>query len=131
MPTNSTILTAFNSLLANAALGYPIAWQGVDFNPPGIGMWLEASFFPNEGRQSGLSNAAQLTPEGIYQVTCYSRPGVGGVVPLQAVADAVRAAFPKGQVISGPVRVTRTPYDMQFTQDDDRIAIAVTVPYLG
>ena len=128
--TNNDILNAFNAILHSANLGYPIGWPGVNFTPPETGAWLEVAFFPNTGRQNGLANGAQLTPEGMYQVTCYMRPG-NGVGALQAAADAVRATFPKGRIITGSVRVTRTPYDMQFEQGSDRIAIAVTIPYLG
>ena len=128
--TNSDILNACNAILSAANLGYPIAWPGVDFTPPAKGEWLEVAFFPNTGRQNGLGNDAQLTPEGMYQVTCYTRPG-SGVGSLQTAADAVRATFPKGRIMTGSVRVTRTPYDIQFDQGSDRIAIAVTIPYLG
>ena len=127
---NSEILNACNAILHSANLGYPIGWPGVNFTPPATGAWLEVAFFPNTGRQNGLANSAQLTPEGNYQVTCYMRPGEG-VGPIQAAADAVRATFPKGRIITGSVRVTRTPYDMQFEQGSDRVAIAVTIPYLG
>ena len=131
METNSDILDAFNTILSDANLGYPIGWPGVNFTPPATGAWLEVAFFPNTGRQNGLANSAQLTPEGMYQVSCYMRKGKVGVYLLQQLADAVRATFPKGRIITGSVRVTRTPYDMQFEQGSDRIAIAVTIPYLG
>ena len=128
--TNSDILNAFNAILSAANLGYPIAWPGVKFTPPATGVWLEVAFFPNTGRQDGLANSAQLTPEGMYQVSCYMRPG-SGIDPIEKAASAIRATFPKGRVITGSVRVTRTPYDMSLSQDGDRMAIAVTIPYLG
>ena len=128
--TNNDILDAFNAILSAANLGYPIGWPAVNFTPPETGAWLEVAFFPNTGRQDGLANSAKLTPEGMYQVTCYMRPGAG-VGQIQSEADAVRATFPKGRIITGSVRVTRTPYDMQIEQGSDRIAIAVTIPYLG
>ena len=128
--TNSDILNAFNAILSAANLGYQIAWPGVKFTPPATGVWLEVVFFPNTGRQDGLANSAQLTPEGMYQVACYMRPG-GGIDPIEKAASAIRATFPKGRIITGSVRVTRTPYDMSLSQDGDRMAIVVTVPYLG
>lgn len=130
MTTNNQIKQALFSLLQSANLGHPIAWPGCNFEPPGSGEWLEVSFFPNEGIDNGLSYSDGVTPQGIFQVECVTRPG-RGTVKLGAVADQVRGAFLKGQTITGMVRVIRTPYDMELDPRDDRMSIVVTIEYSG
>ncbi len=132
MTPNSTIYTAFCTALEAAALGYSIAYPGLDFTPPDGAHWLEVNYLPNEGIQDGLSNSATTIEQGIFQVNAMGRKGAGagrGVISTQSVAEELQAAFPRGTLISGLVRVSRTPYQMSPIQQDDKIVVPVTIPY--
>lgn len=105
-----------------------IAWPGCKFTPPGIGQWLEVLFFPNAPLDNGLRYSDKAVSRGILQVTAMARSG-GGSLKLADLVSRIHAAFPKGKTITGPARVVRHPYDMEFEADGDRAGIAVTVEY--
>mgnify|MGYP006172880597 CR=1 FL=1 len=128
---NNTILTALNTILLNADLGYAIAWPGLDFTPPANDFWLEINYLPNAGIQAGLSNNATTIEQGIYQVTACGRPGVGagkGLINTQFVATQVQDLFQKGLLISGLIRISRS-YQMSHDIEGDKIMVPVTVEY--
>ena len=126
-PSNSTIQTALNDILIAAGLSYPISWPGINFTPPTSGAWLEVTFLPNRGVDDRLANDGHVSPQGIYQIVCVSRPQ--SELQLRTVAEQVMAAFPKGTPISGNVRVGRHPYTGTLQTEDDRMSIAVTIEY--
>jgi hypothetical protein len=126
-PSNSTIQTALNDILIAASLGYDIAWPGLPFTPPTSGAWLEVTFLPNRGVDDRLANDGHVSPQGIYQIVCVSRPQ--SELKLRSVAEQVMAAFPKGTPISGNVRVGSHPYTGTLRSDADRMSIAVTIEY--
>ena len=126
-PDNAAIFDALNQALQGAGLGYPIAWPGVNFTPPPTGPWLEVSFFPNTPLDPTLSGAGTI-PRGLYQVAACVRPGAG-VGPAHALAAQVLGAFPRMTGISGLVRIYRAPYQSAPLIEDNRIAVAVTIPY--
>jgi hypothetical protein len=126
-PSNSTIQTALNDILIAASLGYDIAWLGLPFTPPTSGAWLEVTFLPNRGVDDRLANDGHVSPQGIYQIVCVSRPQ--SELKLRAVAEQVMAAFPKGTPISGNVRVGSHPYTGTLRSEADRMSIAVTIEY--
>jgi len=128
MIDNNQIQTALFDMLDSAALGYPIAWPGVDFTPPDSGLWLEVSFFPNEPMQDGIGDGASAAPRGNFQIAAADRPGAG-VVNVTDLATTVAGIYPKGTVIVDPVRVRLTPYQLQLVKMDDRLMIPVTIPY--
>lgn len=132
MTPNSTIYTSFCTALEAANLGYAIAYPGLDFTPPTGAFWLEVNYLPNDGIQDGLSNNSTTIEQGIFQVNAMGRKGSGagrGMIPTQRVAEELQAAFPKGTLISGLVRVSRTPYQMSPIQEGDKIMVPVTIPY--
>jgi len=129
-PTNNQIYMAAITLLNNAALGYPISWPGFNFTPPSSGVWLEVSFFPNEGIDNGLAYSDTVVPRGIFQVACVDRPG-RGTASIHAAADQIRALYAKGTSLIGSVRVIREPYDMELETEDDRLMVVVSVEYSG
>lgn len=129
-PTNNEIYMAGITLLNNAALGYSVSYPGYTFTPPATGVWLEVEFFPNEGLDNGLRYADTVVPRGIFQVSCANRPG-SGLDAIHAAADQIRALYAKGTTLSGQVRVTREPYDMELQTEDDRLMVVVTVEYSG
>lgn len=130
MITNTAILEAFLTAVSGAALGYPIGWPGLTFNPPATGIWLEVSHMPNEGVQDGVSNDADVVPQGMFQIIAATRPG-SGALGITGVADTIVAAFPKGTVLADPVRITRAPYQSPRVDEEDRIYIPVTIQYSG
>ena len=129
-PTNAQIQKALFDLLIAANLGYPTSWPGLDFTAPASGVWLEVSFFPNEGIDDGLGYDSTTIPQGIFQVTAATRPG-DGVFPVTNAAQEVQAVFSKGTTISTPVRVQRSPYQMDPIFEGDRMMIPVTITYSG
>lgn len=129
-PTNNQIYMAAITLLNNAALGYPISWPGFNFTPPSSGVWLEVSFFPNEGIDNGLAYTDGVVPRGIFQVACVNRPGAG-LDAIHAAADEIRALYAKGAALVDRVRVVREPYDMELETEDDRLMVVVSIEYSG
>lgn len=129
-PTNNEIYTALITLLNDAALGYPTAYPGYNFTPPDSGVWLEVMFMPNRGIAYDTGNTEEVTPQGLFQVTVYDRPG-NGVDGLDTAAEAVKAVFPKGTAIAGTVRVNEPPYFLSLDSEGDKMMKVVTVPYSG
>lgn len=128
MINNRDIQIALFDILANSALGIPIAWPGTNFTPPSSGQWLEVSFFPNEPTENGIPDSSSVMPRGNFQVAVVDRPGAG-VVAMTKTANDIQALYARGTVLVDPVRIQRTPYQMQLIKEDDRMMIPVTVPY--
>ncbi|HEY7885572.1 MAG TPA: phage tail terminator-like protein [Cellvibrionaceae bacterium] len=139
--TNNQIFTGFADKLNTAALGYPIAWPGgvgqnaagvydPNFSAPATGFWLEVNHFPNRGRDEGLAYDSSYVPEGIIQVYVCDRPGEG-IIPANAIVDQLLAVFPKGETLSGSVRISRKPYPTERMDMDDRFMIPVVFEYIG
>ena len=60
----------------------------------------------------------------------FARPG-DGIIGMNAIADDVKALYPKNATITGLVRVKRNPYSMQIEGEPDRMMVMVTIPYSG
>ena len=129
-PTNTAIATALFQQLDAAALGYPVAWPGIDFTPPASGIWLEPMVMPNTGIDNGLAPTDGTVPQGLFQVSVFDRPG-RGILAVNRAADAVKAAFVKNATITGLVRVQRNPWSFEIEPDGDRLSVIVTIPYTG
>ena len=129
-PTNTQIATALFSQLAAASLGYPVAWPGTDFTPPASGIWIEPMVMPNTGIDNGLAATDETTPQGLFQVSVFDRPG-RGILAVNRAADDVKAAFLKNATITGLVRVQRNPWSFEIQPDGDRLSVIVTIPYSG
>lgn len=127
-PTNNEIYTALITILNGAALGYPVAYPGFNFTPPSTGVWLEVSFFPNQGISNGIANSDSVVPQGIFQVACVARPGAG-ISDIHAAAESVGALYGKGIALASKVRVSRNPYSMEITSESDRLMTVVSVEY--
>lgn len=127
MTTNAEIAEAFFTVVDGAALGYPIAYPSITFDPPDIGNWLELSFMPNTGIDQGIESPSVIK-QGILQVNVGGKPN-GGLIPLQLISDTVAALFPKNSVLSGIVRISRTPYTTDIIQLDDRQLLPITIMY--
>jgi len=129
-PTNTAIATALFQQLDAAALGYPVAWPGIDFTPPSSGVWLEPMVMPNTGIDNGLAPTDGTVPQGLFQVSVFDRPG-RGILAVNRAADAVKAAFVKNATITGLVRVQRNPWSFEIEPNGDRLSVIVTIPYTG
>ena len=129
-PTNRQIAQALFSTLQAGAPGYPIGWPGLEFTAPTTGPWLEVQFMPNQGIDNGLAPTDVTVPQGIFQVNVFARPG-DGIIGMNAIADDVKALYPKNATITGLVRVQRRPYSMEIEGDPDRMMVMVTIPYSG
>ena len=129
-PTNTAIAAALFQQLDAAALGYPVAWPGIDFTPPSSGIWLEPMVMPNTGIDNGLAPTDGTVPQGLFQVSVFDRPG-RGILAVNRAADAVKAAFVKNATITGLVRVQRNPWSFEIEPNGDRLSVIVTIPYSG
>lgn len=127
MTTNAQIAEAFFTTVNDAALGYPIAYPSITFDPPDSGNWLELSFMPNTGIDQGIASPTVLK-QGLLQVNVGGRPN-SGLIPMQAISDTVAALFAKNSVLSGLVRISRTPYTTDIISLDDRQLLPITIEY--
>ena len=127
--TNREIETAFNATLHSAGLGYAIGWHGVKFDPPDNGVWLEPRHLPNSDTVAGYGLSASVLKTGIYSITVYGRSGAG-LTDLHVAAEAVKDVFPRGLLLAGGVRVTRT-YIGSADAYEDKVYQTVTVEYSG
>lgn len=129
-PANNAIYMAAITILQNGLPVAPIIYPGFPADPPSTGQWVEVSFFPNEGIDNGLSYDSTVIPQGIFQVECFDRPGKG-LAAVHALADQVKALYPKGTLLTGSVRVIRSPYEMDLDTEPDRLSMVVSVEYSG
>jgi hypothetical protein len=107
----------------------PVAWPGVDLDPPEEGVWLDALNFPNQPRDLAWGDDSCHDTFGFFQVRVFFRPGVGQVVP-STIADLLIAFFPKGLAL-GPVRVRQRPWQSPLVTMPDKLYIPVTIPWRG
>ena len=127
---NETIYTALITILNDAALSYPIAYPGFDFNPPTGEAWLEVDFMPDQGIDEGLNNTAFIVKQGLFQITAYDRPN-NGIARLQQVTQQIKDLYTRGTILVDHVRITPAPYDMGVMRMDDKLMSVVTIAYSG
>lgn len=123
-------LESFCDSLRDAGLGVPIAWPGVELNPPASGLWLLVRHFPNETEDLAWDNDGAILVRGFFQVEVNYRHGLQGIFPASRLADTIIQTFGKGVPISD-VFVEKTPWQSPEVVEDDRNFIPVTVPYYG
>lgn len=124
--TNADIQAAIYERIAT--LNKPTAYPGVNFTPPANGEWLEVIFQPNKPVQQGLSNDSYAAKRGLFTVMVCGRPG-NGVFALETLTQQVVEAFPKGFIIGGMIRVSRTPYALSMQPEGGAMRIPVTIEY--
>lgn len=134
MSTN--ILTAFLDRLSALVLSpvLPVIYPGIPDSPPSSGMWIEASYFPQQPEDLVWDNDSQLRITGHFLVAVYFRPGTGpsqsSLVSASRVADEVIAHFRKGQPL-GPVRVLKSAWQNPAVNKKGKSSVPVVVPYMG
>lgn len=124
---NSDITKAFFDLIIAANLGIPVSFEGIKFEQPASGQWLELSILPNDGIDQSLAGNNVLA-QGIFQVNVCDRPNTG-LIPLQQLSETVAALFNKNTLVSGLVRVARKPYTSSALSLDDKLVIPLTIEY--
>ncbi len=129
--TNNDIKNALYTILSNAALGYPIAWQGTKFTPPATGLWLETAYAPNQPLDNSLEYTSGSLPRGIWQVAVCGRPTPNGTFPLDAVADQIAAKFKKGTTVYQTVRITKVPRTIPVDTQDSHMMMLVSCEFSG
>jgi len=107
----------------------PVAYEGVDFEPPEDGLWLEPKIFPNEPISIVWDNNDRQVDYGFFQVLVYYRPNKGSIEAAE-MADKIAQAFKKGTIVSS-VTVEKTPHTTAIVADDDKLFIPVTIHYRG
>lgn len=131
MSVTTEILEAFLARLKEYCVfpSVPVAWPGIDFNPPDTGMWLEARLFPNEPRDLAWQDDSRHEDRGFFQIRIFYRPGAGQLKPSQ-LADDLIAYFPKGLSL-GPVCVKKRGWQSPAVTDEDKLFIPVTISWMG
>lgn len=143
---------AMMKAVADAAFGVPVAWPGIDFDPPNEGAWIEATLFENDPVDLAIANNGTVLDRGILQLAACGRPGAG-FMDLDDLARRIQAAFPKGTKItplprdgvvldldfttetyqvldaSKTVKVTRHPWRLGDITTDTKLLIPVSIPY--
>lgn len=129
MPSNKQIKAAFAAQLhtfANAN-GLPIAWQGDKKQTDGLDLFLELMHMPND-YDPFLSDPRDIK-RGMFQINVCGRKKKSSDAELQDIADLIISNWPKLDVITGTVQVTRTPYTMSMIENDSRNILPVTIEY--
>ena len=127
MTTNVQIAKSFFEIVRDAGLGLPNSHPTITFDPPDEDNWLELSFMPNTGINQGIESGTVLK-QGLLQVNIAGKPN-GGLLPLETIADTVAALFAKNSILSGNVRISRTPYTTDIISLDDRQLLPLTIMY--
>lgn len=123
-----TRLAAFAGIAADR-----IAWPGVDFTPPGDGLWIEVSFHANEPAFNEIGYSSPVRRDGWLQMSVVTRRGAG-VIGVLDMAEDLADHFPAGAVYTSngvDVRITRKPGPESPFEDDGLIRCPVKARYLA
>ena len=125
------VYDAFAPLVTDfaSAQSLKVAYQGLNFDPPSEGLWLELRDFRNGGMDYGMSDFGPATVMGFFRVLVNSRPGFG-INSGTDIAELLVSEIPKGTEI-GPARIERTPEIGGPIEDDSVIMQPVTFRYRG
>ena len=128
------ILSAYDAFATQlaafaAAEGVPVSFKGVNFTPPTSGLWLETSWIPNVPLNYGIGDDGPTQERGLAVVNACGRPG-GGINPVLALAERVRAAMGKGTRFAG-VRVYAKPAVNVLPDEPSRLVATVTASWSG
>ena len=101
-----------------------IAHIGVEFDPPASGQWLEIMPFNSGSNDYSIGNTA--IERGFFRVVSGSRLGANNILRLEALAEQVADAFPKGSKFGIAVTDER-PSLSSVIISGDRAYIPVTI----
>lgn len=85
----------------------PVAYEGIDFDPPDNGIWLSVRPHWSGGADLGMEAGSDAYDMGVIAVLVYGRQGVG-IQDMQGVAEDVQALFPIRSVF-GTAYTEHTP----------------------
>lgn len=121
--TTTAIFDSFNAQISATFPALEVGHQGVTFQPPESGNWLEVIANWNGSSEYGIQNPA--VERGFFRVLVCGRHGKG-LVPVQEVAEQIVSAFPKGSAFGAAVTDERPSISGPIV-DKDRLTIPVTI----
>ena len=101
-----------------------IAHVGAEFDPPADGQWLEIMTFNSGSNDYAIGSTA--IERGFFRVVAGSRLGANNILQLEALAEQIADAFPKGSRFGIAVTDTR-PSLSGVIISGDRAYIPVTI----
>ncbi|WP_144815161.1 phage tail terminator-like protein [Enterobacter sp. DE0047] len=129
IPDITTALEAMLGIWADGE-GVPVAWDNIQFDPPGDGLYLISHDMPAQPYSIDLAGGSRVYP-GVYQVTVVA-PAGGGKSQARALARRVAGLFPENQEIPGDgftAWVTSPPAIFPGIPDGVSYSIPVSINY--
>ncbi|UGB01810.1 DUF4128 domain-containing protein [Leclercia sp. G3L] len=129
IPDITTALEAMLGLWADGE-GVQVAWDNIQFDPPGDGLYLISHDMPAQPYSIDMAGGCRAYP-GVYQVTVVA-PAGGGKSQARALARRVAGLFPENQEIPGDgftAWVTSPPAIYRGIPDGVSYSIPVSINY--
>lgn len=128
------VMEALSAHLGTLALSpaMPIAWSGVDFEPPDDG-YLRASHLPNTTQQISLGETGLNRHQGLIQVDVMWPESLGLTEAMER-AGAIVAHFKRGTDLTREgvtVRIVRPPSVAPALRAPPFLQVPVTIAYLA
>lgn len=98
IPDITTALESMLGLWADSE-GVRVAWDNIQFDPPGDGLYLISHDMPAQPYSIDMAGGCRVYP-GVYQVTVVA-PAGGGKSQARVLAHRVAGLFPENQEIPG------------------------------
>jgi hypothetical protein len=112
------------------ALGYPVAWENVNFNPP-TGAYIQVDLFFAEPADAGFRDSPFIQPGYLQLTLCF--PTNQGPGPAERLAESIRdetffrsASFTVDDV---DVIIDRTPAISKGQIEETRFVVRVYIYY--
>lgn len=128
----NAIRAALDTKLAAFATpgGYLVNWQGLTFQGPNTGSWLEANMIPATVEHA-LTLSGETHERGIYQVSIFVAAGVGAGT-LFSICDALSAHFDRARLTGVGVTVQcDVPVPGPVLQEPDWIHLPLSINFLA
>lgn len=111
MSVEADILGALMSRVNSLGLGVPVAWPGVNFDPPADGKYIAATFIPNGAGRVAISTGTAHRHIGMLQLSVFWPRGAGQVAPLEKASEIVDGFTTDLKLTAGSntVRITKKP----------------------
>lgn len=129
IPDITTALESMLGLWADSE-GVRVAWDNIQFDPPGDGLYLISHDMPAQPYSIDMAGGCRVYP-GVYQVTVVA-PAGGGKSQARVLAHRVAGLFPENQEIPGDgftAWVTSPPSIYPGIADGVSYSIPVSINY--
>ncbi|MFX0566832.1 phage tail terminator-like protein [Kosakonia cowanii] len=129
IPDITTALESMLGLWADSE-GVRVAWDNIQFDPPGDGLYLISHDMPAQPYSIDMAGGCRVYP-GVYQVTVVA-PAGGGKSQARVLAQRVAGLFPENQDIPGDgftAWVTSPPSIYPGIADGVSYSIPVSINY--